>query len=149
MKALGLAAALALAAPAFAQIYPLPEPPMSRGELRSCMDRDAFMRDRLDRLERERFANDREGDAIAREGAELTEALRNLDNADRAAVDAYNQRSAAYNRRVDAHNRCVGDMNARAATHNADAADLAADCGLRPYLLRDRDMVLRTPGYIR
>ena len=99
------------------------------------MERDASLRDRLDVLDNQRIDNDRESDAIAREGARLADELRTLDSANASAVSAYNARSAAHNRRVEAHNRRVADMNARAARHNAEAADFTADCAGRSYIL--------------
>jgi hypothetical protein len=140
MKRLLLAAAAAVSLPCLAQTYY--EPPLSRGELAECMDRDAFLRERLDGLERERLANDRETDAISREGARLAEELRTLDSADPRAVATYNVRSQAHNRRVEQHNRKVADMNARAAMHNNAAADVTAQCASRPYYLRDRDALI-------
>jgi hypothetical protein len=130
-------AALTLPAAALAQPYP-----MTRGELATCMERDADLRDRLTQLDRERYANDRETDAIAREGARLADELRTLDNTNARAVDSYNARSQAHNRRVQEHNRRVVDMNARAASHNGAAADLTAQCATRPYYLRDREVLI-------
>ena len=130
----------ALAAPAaMAQPYTYP---MTRGELADCMDRDAVMQNRLVDLERERRSNDRETDAIAREGARLADELRTLNSANASAVGDYNLRSQAHNRRVEAHNRRVADMNARASAHNGAAADLTARCATRPYYLQDRDALI-------
>ncbi|HUP97839.1 MAG TPA: hypothetical protein VM073_07855 [Usitatibacter sp.] len=150
MKAVRIAliATALLPCAALAQAYSPREAPMSREMLRTCMERDASMRDRLDLLESERLEHDRETQAIERDGARIAEELRNLDSRDASAVAAYNARSAAHNRRVEVHNRRVADMNARAALHNGDASDLAAQCASRPYLLRDRDAVLRN-GSIR
>ena len=145
MKALKLAIVAVVAVPslALAQGYIVREAPMSRDLLRSCMDRDADMRDRLDLLEQEVRDSDRENQALAREGDRLAGELRALDNTNNSAVAAYNARSDAHNRRVEAHNRRVADMNARAAMHNQAAADYARDCSARLYLLRDRDVILR------
>jgi hypothetical protein len=132
-------AALAAPAVATAQSYSYP---MTRGELAECMDRDAFMRDKLAGLDRERLANDRETDSIAREGARLADELRTLDSTNARAVASYNARSEAHNRRVQEHNRKVADMNARAGMHNGAAADLTARCATRPYSLPDRDALI-------
>ena len=130
----------ALAAPAaLAQSYTYP---LTRGELADCMDRDAIMQNRLVDLERERRANDRETDDIARDGARLADELRTLDSTNARAVADYNRRSQLHNRRVESHNRRVSDMNARASQHNAAAADLTARCATRPYYLQDRDAIL-------
>ena len=135
--------ALALLAIPFAassqQTRPLSDFPLSREELRDCMDRDASLRDRLDMLDQERLANDREAELIARVGNRLADELRTLDASNASAVAAYNAKSAAHNRRVDAHNRRVAEANGRASMHNGDAANLTARCASRVYSLRDRD----------
>jgi hypothetical protein len=145
MKTMHLLALAALAAPlaVTAQTRPLSDFPLSREELRDCMDRDANLRERLDALDQERSANDRETAAIARAGAALAAELRTLDTTDTAAVAAYNARSSAHNRHVQAHNRRVADMNARASMHNGDAANVTARCASRTYTLRDLDAVSR------
>ena len=123
-------ALLALAAlPALAAAQAYREPPMDRGTLRTCMERDASLRHRLETLERERMDNDRES-------ARLAEELRNLDSTNTGAVASYNERTALHNRRV-------ADMNARVADHNADASSHSAQCAGRSYLLRDADAVVR------
>jgi hypothetical protein len=124
---LALLAAVALPSLAVAQIYR--EPPMDRGTLRTCMERDASLRHRLETLERERMDNDREG-------ARLADELRGLDSTNASAVAAYNERSAAHNRRV-------ADMNGRVAEHNADASFHSGQCAGRSYLMRDADAVVR------
>lgn len=146
MKNRQILAAIALAAPlaVLAQTsYPSREVPMSREELRDCMEMNASMSDRLDQLDGERLTIDRETDVIARSSARLADQLRNLDSSDAAAVERYNARSAEHNRRADAHNRRVADMNARASFHNEDAGDVASACASRYYLLRDRDALRR------
>ena len=105
--------------------------PLTRDELRVGMERDYSVRDRQAQLEYERIGADREGDAIAREGARLAEDLRRLDNRDVMAVADYNARSAEHNRRVEMHNRHIADLNARVALANGDAADVTASCGAR------------------
>lgn len=97
----------------------------------ACADRQAVLNARKNGLDDEKLDNDRERDAIDREGMRLAGELRNLNSADVGAVAAYNERSAVHNRRVDEHNRRVADMNARAARFNEDSADLLSDCGVR------------------
>jgi len=143
-------AALAMATPlaAMAQVS-YGDGPLTREELRVCMERDHAVRARQSSLADERMDNDRESAAIAREGARLAEDLRNLDNRDTLAVADYNARSDAHNRRVESHNRRVAELNARTALVNGDAADVTASCGARTYWMRDRDAVLRDRGSIR
>ena len=123
--------------------------PLTREELRVCMERDHAVRERIARLDDERVESDAEAASIAREGARLAEELRRLDNRDTLAVAEYNARSDAHNRRVEAHNRYVVDLNARTALVNGDAADVGASCASRRYWMRDRDAVLIDRGSIR
>lgn len=137
-------ALLALPVVASAQpVRPLSEFPLNREELRDCMDRDASLRDRLETLDEERAANDREGELIARVGNRLADELRSLDSSNPSAVAAYNARSSAHNRRVDAHNRRVAEANMQASMHNGDAYNLTQRCATRTYTIRDRDAVMR------
>ena len=140
MKRIVLATLIALPLVAAAQPYSR-EMPLNRGELRSCMDRDIYLRDRLAVLDQEKRRNDREAAAIEREGQRLANELRSMDNRDSAAVADYNARSDAHNRRVSDHNQRVSDMNARAAMHNQEAADLMTDCSGPRYYFRDPDSV--------
>jgi hypothetical protein len=139
---------LALPAAALAQTTYY-EPPLSPGELSTCMERDRAVRDRQSLLEGERVDTDRVAEELAHEGAALAAELRALDPSDAGAAARYNARSAEHNRRVALHNHHVADLNARTALVNGDAQDVGASCGSRLYLLRDRDMILRDRGTIR
>lgn len=110
--------------------------PVSREELRTCLDRVDSLTDRKSYLDREKMNVDLDGEAIAAEGARLGDELRRLDNNDAAAVAAYNSRSADQNRRVDAHNRRVFDMNSAASRFNGDSVDVTAYCNWRTNRLR-------------
>jgi hypothetical protein len=138
---------LALPAAALAQTYY--EPPLSPGELATCMERDRAVRDRLSLLEGERVDTDRVAEELAYEGAKLASELRALDPSDAQAAARYNARSAEHNRRVALHNHHVADLNARTALVNGDAQDVGASCGSRLFLLRDRDLILRERSTIR
>jgi len=142
MKRLALATLLVLPLAAAAQTY-YHEPPMTRGELRGCVERDQALRDRLTILEQEKRGNDLESGEIAREGAQLAADLRRLDNGDPSAVADYNARSDAHNRWVIDHNNRVAGMNGRASLYNRDAADMGAQCSTRVYYFRDLDYVRR------
>ena len=151
MKRLAILTLLALPLAAGAQYSyrDYRDAPMTRGELRDCMERDLYMRDRLSILEQEKRDNDREADAIAREGARLERERARLDNTNVSAVADYNDRSDAHNRRVAEHNRRVGDMNARAAAHNREAGEVASLCSTRSYYFRDLDVVRRDYSALR
>jgi hypothetical protein len=154
MKRLAIATLLALPLAAAAQVHyrdyrDYREAPMSRGELRDCFERDTFVRDRLATLEQEKRDNDRNWEALEREGARLDRERGRLDNTNAAAVADYNRRSDEHNRRVAEHNRVVGDMNARASMHNREAADVSAQCASRPYYFRDLDVVRRDYSTLR
>lgn len=136
MKKFALALAM-LAAPlaATAQYTYDRAPVQTRGELRSCMERDEVHQERGTRLDRRKARLDRETESLAEE-------LRWLDSRDYAAVDRYNARS-------DAHNRRVEEMNAAASTFNEDTEDLNRTCGNRTYYPRDEQRILRERGSIR
>jgi len=151
MKRLAILTLLALPLAAGAQYSyrDYRDAPMTRGELRDCMERDLYMRDRLSILEQEKRDNDREADAIAREGARLERERARLDNTNVSAVADYNDRSDSHNRRVAEHNRRVGDMNARAAAHNREAGEVSSLCSTRTYYFRDLDVVRRDYSTLR
>jgi hypothetical protein len=151
MKRLAILTLLALPLAAAAQYSyrDYRDVPMTRGELRDCMERDLYMRDRLSILEQEKRDNDREAAAIEREGARLDRERSRLDNTNVSSVADYNDRSDAHNRRVAEHNRRVGDMNARAAAHNRESEDVSSLCSTRPYYFRDLDVVRRDYGTLR
>jgi hypothetical protein len=95
---------------------------------RACMARGDALGDRKAFIDDERRLLDLEGDAIAREGAQLADDLRRLPATDSAAVGVYNARSADHNARVAAHNHRVDDMNAAGASLNDASADMMAYC---------------------
>ena len=144
MKTLTILALAALAAPAtFAQTYYYrSDAPLTRDELRGCMNRDDVLAARQSQIDDERRMNDRESASIARESATLSDEFRRLDSADTAAVAAYNQRTMEHNQRVDAHNLRVNDANEAARQLNRDQADMTATCGARTYYQSDRDAIL-------
>jgi hypothetical protein len=117
--------------------------PLSRAELRQCMDREDALQLRSAGLARAREEHDADMARISKSAAALAETLRQLDNYDQAAVDAYNERSrqhdaavAALNKRTDAMNEAVGQLN-------ADNADVMAQCNTRPYMRPDKDAILK------
>lgn len=110
-------------------------PVQTRGELRSCMERDEAHQERGTRLDRRKADLDQDSELLAEE-------LRRLDTRDYAAVDRYNARS-------DAHNRRVAEMNSAASMFNGDTEDLNRTCGSRTYLPRDEQRILRERSSIR
>ena len=144
-----LLVALPLAAGAQYSYHDYRDAPMTRGDLRDCVERDLYMRDRLSILEQEKRDNDRELNAIEREGARLDRERSRLDNTNVSSVADYNDRSDAHNRRVAEHNRRVGDMNARASAHNREAGEVSSLCSTRTYYFRDLDAVRREHGMLR
>lgn len=143
---------LALGAPlaASAQVtYYSNDFPLTREELRACMDRDASLRARQADVDSEKLDNDRERDAIDREGAILADELRHLDSMSPGAVASYNARTADHNARVQVHNRRIAEGNARAALVNGDQADMNSSCGSRRFSLHDRDAIVYGRGTLR
>ena len=152
MKSLLAVAAVAVALPALGQTYYDPgrsyPDRLTRGELDTCLDRGAALRERKERIDDERAELDREAADLARAGAALDAEMRTLDRTDANAVANYNARSDRLNRRVERQNRRVSELNSRAALLNGDAADMNARCENRVYTpaepaWRDRDYRLR------
>ena len=101
----------------------------------ACSDRDAAL------LDRGMWLDSRKRD-IDRDGADLAQELRNLDNRDVGAVASYNARSAEHNRRV-------ADLNAGVAQYNADMRDMVDTCNYTYYAPRRGDVVIWERSTIR
>lgn len=90
-----------------------------------CVERDRSL------LDRGMWLDSRKRD-VDRDGADLAEELRNLDNRDLGAVASYNARSAEHNRRV-------ADLNAGVAQYNTDMREMTDTCNYAYYAPRGRD----------
>lgn len=149
MKAAKWMVVAALAAPAaFAQSYYSGDPSLTRDELRECMARDSSQTLRQADLSREQAMAEQEARDLERNGQQLAQQLRRLDNSNLDAVATYNSHSAGQNYAVEAHNHRVAELNARAAQMNEDLRQFNAAC-VHPYRPRDRDAILYEQGYSR
>ena len=122
------AAALAEVSYSRAEIVPAPRVAVAPQRLHVCDLQQGDLYARKAAIDDDHRYIDRERDAIDREAAALADELRNLNNADTAAVAAYNARSAAHNRRVADHNQYVAATNRAASLLNGDSADFLAYC---------------------
>lgn len=140
-----LTAALGAAAGAPAQtlqLKPGAATPLSRDELRHCMEREDQLKARQRAQEAERAALDREGAELARAAEQLAEDLRRTDTRDFSRVDAYNQRAAAHEQRAAALNTRVQAFNDDVGRLNAEGAGHVAQCATRPFDPADREAIL-------
>lgn len=88
--------------------------PLTKDELRECMDRE-------DSITARRAAVDRSRGELARELAMLS----------REALE------------VEAYNRRVAELNTQVASLNSEAAEVMTTCSSRSYRLKDKEEILR------
>jgi len=119
-----------------------PPPPLTRAELRVCMDREDVLKGRATGLEKMKQQHDADLVALTSTAKELAESLRTLDASDHAAVDAHNERARQHDEQVDAHNKRTEAYNEAIRSLNTDTADMLAACSTRPYMMSDKDAIL-------
>lgn len=135
-----LAAATATAAPRTTS------KPLSRAELRACIEREEELGRRQDALRKAQDAHDASGLKLSAEALELARILRATDPGDTVAIDLYNQRNDARNAQVDVHNRRAESLNAIVAELQEAEADFIATCASRVFLKADENAVLKELG---
>ena len=117
--------------------------PLSRAELRVCMEREDELDARSAALKRAHEEQDAGMVRISKSAAALSESLRKLDNYDQAAVDAHNEQARQHDAAVEISNKRADALNAAAKAFNTDSADLLAQCNTRPYMQPDKDAILK------
>jgi hypothetical protein len=122
---------------------PAPREPLSRAELRACMDRESELDQRREELKQEQDAHTAVGARLSQEATALSELLRTLDKADKAAIENYNKRNKARNKQVEISNKRAEELNAAAAELQAADADYLAECTARPFLKTDEEAILK------
>jgi hypothetical protein len=122
---------------------PAPRERLSRAELRDCMDRESALDERREALKQEQEAHTADGAVLSQEATDLSELLRTLDKADKAAVGRYNKRNEARNKRVEISNKRAEKLNAISDKLQADDADYLAECTARPFLKDDEEAILK------
>jgi methyl-accepting chemotaxis protein len=120
--------------------------PLSRHELRLCMDRSDEIDRRKAALDRAMESHEAAMAPIAGNAGVLAEDLRRLDAGNELAVDAYNERVKKHSEAVDAYNRRTDALNASVAELHLATADYFEQCGTRSYLRRDHDAILKERG---
>jgi hypothetical protein len=139
----------ALASPnlSLAQKMQKPRPDfLSRTELKACMLKNEELDARSKAMEAARLDNDKQFQIVSDEAKALSELLRTLDNKDEKAVDAFNARNDARNVLVVKLNKEAETLNAVVAEHQADSSEYLAKCATRPYLLDDKNAILKELG---
>jgi len=117
--------------------------PLSRNELRSCMDRSTELDKREDALKASQDEHNAYLKVLSEEALALSAELRGIDSSDDAAVDTYNKRNDERNRKVEINNERAKALNASAADFRAAVADFMADCVSRPFLKSDEEALLK------
>jgi hypothetical protein len=143
LVALGLSTALVAAEP------PAPKTPsrmLSRTELRACLVREDDLNKRQDALTSAGAEQQAALEVLGQQAKVLAEALRTLDNTDAAAVDAFNKRNDERNVAVERHNARAAALNQAVTALQEDSADYFSTCVSRPFLLKDRDALLKELG---
>jgi hypothetical protein len=147
-----IAACLALALPAAAQTLKLKKDapqPLTREELRACMDEEDSLqqRKRAQETEREQIAH--ENTEVSLAARQLAEDLRRTDTRDFSKVDGYNTRASAHEARVAALNARVERFNADVERLNKEGAAHVERCASRPYDVADREAILQEPRKLK
>lgn len=152
LPAWAVAACLALALPAGAQTLKLKKDapqPLTRDELRACMEREDLLQERKRAQEAEREQIARENNEVSLAARQLAEDLRRTDTRDFSRVDGYNARVAAHEARVTALNARVERFNADVERLNQEGAAHVERCASRPYDVADREAILGEPKKLK
>jgi hypothetical protein len=142
-----LAAAICIPLSAYSNpTLPTVRKPLSRVELRTCIQREEELGRRQDGVRQAQDEHQLSSAKLSAEAIELSRILRATDPNDAAAVDLYNQRNDARNAQVDTHNRRAEALNAVLADLQEAEADFLATCASRPFLQSDESAVLKELG---
>lgn len=125
------------------KISPAASAPLSRAELRQCLDAEDALLRRQQAQDAERREIERENTGLAQEASQLAEDLHRTDTRDFSKVDGYNARAAAHEQRAKALNERVARFNDAVAVLNAEGHRHLAQCASRPFAVEDRDAILR------
>jgi hypothetical protein len=131
------------------KLKPQAPPPLTRAELRHCLEREDSLQDRKRAQEAERVQIARENTEVALAAQRLADELRRTDTRDFSRVDGYNARAAAHEARVAALNARVERFNASVEQLNAEGAEHVRQCASRPYDVADREAILKEPKKLR
>ncbi len=115
--------------------------PLSRAELRQCLQLHAALEDDKQALAKARALQDASIQALDAEESRLKTAQAQLDRSNRQAVKAFDAQLKAHRARVAAHNRTLPKFNAQAAAFDASEARYQDRCAGRPYREADRAAV--------
>jgi hypothetical protein len=120
--------------------------PLSKDELRACIQREEELGDSREKLRALSAAHKAEGARLSAEAVALSRVLRKLDDNDAAAVDAYNQRNQARNEAVRAHNNNADAYEISREHQKTAEADFMLTCASRPFMGDDEKAVLEELG---
>ena len=115
--------------------------PMSRAELRQCLQMQVALEGDKEALARARAQQDATIKSLDADEAKLKAAQAKLERSNRRAVKAFDAQVKAHHERVAAHNQTLPAFNAQAAAYEASEARYQARCAGRPYREADRAAV--------
>ncbi len=140
------------ALPTFAQAVvaplalPNPLPTMTRDDIRNCALTGDALAIRRATLKKEMGEHSTEVKALNEEADAINEAKTKLAITDEAAVAAFNARNEARNLRVDKLNSNAQRLNTAANDVNADGDGYLKQCSNRPFLISDKEAVMKALG---
>ncbi|RQP25152.1 hypothetical protein [Piscinibacter terrae] len=117
--------------------------PLTRDELRSCMDWEDGINERGSKLDAQLRELDAESVGISKAAQALSDELRTVDASDPLAVDAYNVKSRAHDGRVNAYNKRTDAHNEQVKAQNKEHADWMARCATRTFKHSDKESILK------
>lgn len=117
--------------------------PLSREELRACMDTEDGINDRSSKLDAQLRELDAESVAISKAAQALSDALRAVDAGDPESVEAHNVKARAHDARVEAYNQRTSTYNGQVKANNKERADWLARCATRTYKQSDKEAILK------
>lgn len=119
---------------------------LSRAELRVCLGREQELKRQQDALQAAHDAHNAEIGLLSEEARRLADELKALDVASALQVDDYNRRNDVRNKQVEKANARADALRQTSIALRDEEADYMKACVARPYLLEDRDAVLKELG---
>lgn len=119
---------------------------LSRAELRICLGREQELKRQQDALQAAHDAHNADIGVLSEEARRLADELKLLDLASEQQVDDYNRRNEVRNKQVERANARADALRQASMALREEEADYMKTCVARPYLLEDRDAVLKELG---
>jgi hypothetical protein len=115
--------------------------PLTRAELRECMNREDRLKARQGAMQKDQAAHDAILLELAQQAIAMADEQRTIDVTDQKAIDDFNARVEARNRRVEAQNERALEANRLVIELNREAADFTTECSARTYHFKDKEAI--------